>query len=176
MALSLDSLLRYTKGRLDHLQSRLHVVASQTYFPLLTDDILAVNFEFASLPPYAGTASSPGIVGVSTTRRSQESRWSRIAFGISRYTVARSLEIHRPRDAVVLRCAAARFEERRCRSYPGSSHGEQITRDRKKRAEELIAHYDWIASVASRIHVHPLRFLPQARRSLTIFSRRTRIL
>ncbi len=151
MTLSLDSLIRSIKDRLGGLQSRLHVVASQTYFPLLTDDILAMIFEFASLPPYAGTASSQGIArGLdykTVTRISQVSRRFRnIALrlpGLWRFIDLGTQSSSDVQLLVSRNAAAGPILEVHMES--------QITRDRKKRAEELIAHYDWIASVASRI-------------------------
>ncbi len=48
MVHSLDTFLRCTKVRLERLQKGLKTIAAKTYFPLLSDDILAIIFEFAS--------------------------------------------------------------------------------------------------------------------------------
>ncbi|KLO16709.1 hypothetical protein SCHPADRAFT_926401 [Schizopora paradoxa] len=45
---SLESFLACSKDRLGRLKANLKTVAARTYFPLLTDDILAIIFEFAS--------------------------------------------------------------------------------------------------------------------------------
>ncbi len=50
MVHSLDTFFQCAKDRLGRLQNRLKAVAAQTYFHLLSDNILAVIFEFVSLP------------------------------------------------------------------------------------------------------------------------------
>lgn len=48
MARSLESFLLCSKDRIKRLKASLKTVAARTYFPLLSDDILAIIFEFAS--------------------------------------------------------------------------------------------------------------------------------
>ncbi|KLO16713.1 hypothetical protein SCHPADRAFT_937738 [Schizopora paradoxa] len=47
---SLDSFLLCVKDRITRIRRTLNVVAAQSYFPLLSDDVLAMIFEFAALP------------------------------------------------------------------------------------------------------------------------------
>ncbi|KLO07375.1 hypothetical protein SCHPADRAFT_945343 [Schizopora paradoxa] len=47
---SLDSFYRATKSRSSLLQTRLYEASTKKYFPLLTDNILALIFEYATLP------------------------------------------------------------------------------------------------------------------------------
>lgn len=50
MARSLNSLLFCVKDRTTRIRRRLNVVALESYFPLLSDDVLAMIFEFAATP------------------------------------------------------------------------------------------------------------------------------
>ncbi|KLO16530.1 hypothetical protein SCHPADRAFT_995100 [Schizopora paradoxa] len=50
MEKSLDSFLRCVKDRISRIRRTLNIVTAQSYFPLLSDDVLAMIFEFAALP------------------------------------------------------------------------------------------------------------------------------
>ncbi|KLO07379.1 hypothetical protein SCHPADRAFT_652344 [Schizopora paradoxa] len=57
MESSLDAFLSCVKDRLGRLRRTLKVIAPKSYFPLLSDDVLAMIFEFAALPYSQATGS-----------------------------------------------------------------------------------------------------------------------
>ncbi len=157
---SLDTFLGCVRKRLEDLQDCLRSTATKTYFPLLSDDILAIIFELASLP---STGVAHGEFDSKTPSKiSQVSRRFRnVALKLPhlwRFIDARSqswsdVQLLASRSAVAGEILEVLMES-------------SIV-DPGRRVEELYSFFGHVSSLSSRITRSPLRTLPGGGRGVT---------